>query len=93
MVSTRAALKEIDNNLDESIGIRDEPNTQGSIPAAAPRDIGRKPLRTFGKVDINMVEPDPSQPRKEFTEESIQRFAQSIKQKGQLQPDHRALVT
>lgn len=86
MVSTRAALKEIDDNLDESIGIRDESNSQNSIPVAAPQDIGRQPLRTFGKVDINMVEPDPSQPRKEFTEESIQRFAQSIKQKGQLQP-------
>ena len=86
MVSTRAALKEIDSNLDESIGIRDETNSQNSIPVAAPQDIGRQPLRTFGKVDINMVEPDPLQPRKEFTEESIQRFAQSIKQKGQLQP-------
>lgn len=86
MVSTRAALKEMDDNLDESIGIRNETNSHASIPIAVPQDIGRQPLRTFGKVDINMVQPDPSQPRKEFTEESIQRFAQSIKSKGQLQP-------
>ena len=55
-------------------------------PVPSAKDTGRQPLRTFGKVDVSRVEPDPSQPRKEFTDESIQRLAQSIKEKGQLQP-------
>jgi ParB family chromosome partitioning protein len=43
-------------------------------------------VRNFGRVDIDLVEPDPDQPRLEFSEEAIERLAQSIRDKGQLTP-------
>ena len=86
MVSTRAALKEIGKNLDESIGIRhNEPQAQLS-PVGSRQDIGRRPLKNYGRVEINRVQPDPNQPRTKFSEEAIERLAQSIREKGQLHP-------
>jgi len=86
MVSTRAALRELDNNLDESIGARESTPRAQLSPVASPQDIGRRPLRNYGRVDITMVQPDPAQPRSEFSEEEIERLAKSIQQKGQLHP-------
>ncbi len=86
MASTRAALEEISKNLDESIGVRSNEYQPQLSPVAAPQDIGRRPLRNFGRVDIDRVQRDPEQPRTEFSEEAIQRLAQSIRTKGQLHP-------
>ena len=86
MSKTRSALEAIDSNLNESVGLREAAPSATLSPVPSAKDTGRQPLRTFGKVDVSRVEPDPSQPRKEFSDESIQRLAQSIKEKGQLQP-------
>ena len=55
-------------------------------PIPSPKDIGRTPVRGFGEVELEQVEVDPSQPRIEFDEAEIARLADSIRQKGQLQP-------
>ena len=47
-------------------------------------DTARMPLRNVGRVDINMVVPDPEQPREWFSEEALESLAQSIREKGQL---------
>ena len=86
MVSTRTALEQIGNHLDESMGIRENDARPKLSPVASPKDVGRRPLRTFAQVDLEMVAPDPAQPRSEFSEEAIQRLAQSIREKGQLHP-------
>ena len=86
MVSTRTALEQIGNHLDESMGIRENDARPKLSPVASPKDVGRRPLRTFARVDLEMVAPDPAQPRSEFSEEAIQRLAQSIREKGQLHP-------
>lgn len=55
-------------------------------PVPSRKDAGRRPIRKFGRVDLAMVEPNPEQPRTEFSEEAIDRLAQSIREKGQLHP-------
>jgi ParB family chromosome partitioning protein len=62
-----------------------------TTPAALPqktnaKDIGRRPVRNYGSVPIEKVIPDPSQPRTEFDEESLQELSASFASKGQLQP-------
>ncbi len=86
MVSTRAALEEIGKNLDESIGVRGNTPRPQLSPVASAKDIGRRPLRSFGRVDVTMVMPDPAQPRTQFSEDAIERLANSIREKGQLHP-------
>ena len=86
MVSTRAALEQIGDNLNESMGVRDVETRPKLSPVASPKDIGRKPLRSFGRVNMEMVLPDPNQPRTEFSEEGIQHLAESIRTKGQFHP-------
>lgn len=55
-------------------------------PAPVPKDIGREPARQFGRISIDNVVPDPHQPRKRFTQESIDQLAASLLDKGQLAP-------
>lgn len=86
MATTRSTLAQISGNLDESLGVRLEESQPRLSPMASQKDVGRRPLRNFGRVDVNLVIPDPEQPRVEFSEEAIERLAESIRDKGQLTP-------
>jgi ParB family chromosome partitioning protein len=86
MASTRTALRQAVGHMDESVGVRESPAAAALRPTLSPKDVGRMPLRTFGRVDIEQVVPDPQQPRKEFDPDDIQRLAESIRAKGQLHP-------
>jgi ParB family chromosome partitioning protein len=86
MASTRTLLEKLGGNLAESIGVRDLDQRPKLSPVPLERDAGRRPLRNVGRIDIEKVIPDPNQPRAEFTEEAMERLAQSIREKGQLSP-------
>lgn len=86
MATTRSMLRGITHNLDESIGIRNQNGEHHLSPVAHPKDIGRKSLREFGKVEIDRVIADPEQPRRSFNTEEVESLANSIREKGQLQP-------
>lgn len=86
MVNTRRTLTGIEENLEESMGVRAAEFRPRLSPVPQGKDAGRRPLRNFGLVEINQVIPDPDQPRVEFTAEELDRLAQSIRDKGQLSP-------
>ena len=86
MASTKNALDEVSLNVDESMGLRRGPHTATLSPVSSAKDIGRRPLRTFGKVEIDRVIPDPEQPRTHFDDADIERLANSIRKHGQLHP-------
>lgn len=88
MASTRSTLEQAAANLDESIGVRSTFLRPQLSPIASPKDAGRTRLRNVGSIDIEQVVPDPHQPRVEFADESLERLAQSIREKGQLLPIH-----
>ena len=68
------------------MGVRSSERQTQLSPVAAPKDVGRIPLRTFGKLSLDQIVRDPEQPREEFDESEIQSLAQSIKNTGQLHP-------
>ena len=85
-MSIKARLRSNSSSIEESMGVR-----AGSVPVALPqktsaKDVGRRPVRNYGSVPIEQVTPDPSQPRTEFDEESLQELSASFAAKGQLQP-------
>lgn len=86
MTSTRNTLQRIAGNLEESMGVRDNDLRPKLSPVPSAKDIGRRPIRNFGRVDVNNVIPDPDQPRQEFDEGALERLSQSIQDKGQLSP-------
>lgn len=86
MASTRSALREIESNVDESMGVRQIDTRPQFSPVASAKDIGRVPLRKFGQVEIDRIVPDPDQPRTEFDAEELEHLARSIREKGQLHP-------
>lgn len=86
MGKTRTTLEQIAGNLEESLGVREVDLRPRLSPVASAKDVGRRAIRNFGKVDINQVIPDPDQPRVEFSQDAIERLSQSILDKGQLSP-------
>ncbi|MBS0264268.1 MAG: ParB/RepB/Spo0J family partition protein, partial [Planctomycetes bacterium] len=86
MANTRQVLERIGGNLDESLGVREHDLRPKLSPVSQGKDAGRRPLRNVGSVDIHMVIPDPDQPRVEFSEEALERLAESIRDNGQLSP-------
>ena len=84
----RNTLREIAGNLDESMGIREREDRAVLSPVVQPKDVGRRPIRSVGRVEIDRVVADPHQPRVTFSEEAISRLAASIRDKGQLLPIH-----
>jgi ParB family chromosome partitioning protein len=79
-------LAAIDANLDESMGVRQSETHPDLSPVPHEKDVGRRPLAHVGRLDVEQVIPDPDQPRMEFTDEAIDRLADSIREKGQLSP-------
>jgi ParB family chromosome partitioning protein len=86
MSSVRSILEQAGANLDESMGVRAVDLRPTLTPVPDPKDVGRRPLRNVGRVDVNQVVPDPDQPRAEFSDEALDRLADSIRDKGQLAP-------
>lgn len=68
------------------MGIRTINHRPQLSPVASPKDIGRKSLRNFGQIPVDLLAPDPKQPRKEITQESIERLARSLRDTKQLFP-------
>lgn len=87
MTTTKDTLNRVESFLDESIGHSGEAQPD-LAPVSNPRDAGRTATRNTGRVDIDRVIPDSDQPRANFTEESLERLAQSLRDKGQLHPIH-----
>ncbi len=87
MLTTRETLDQVQDHLEESMGVRDRV-TQSSHLSPMPRakDVGRRPHASFGTVAIDRVIPDPSQPRTVLSDEALDRLAESIREKGQLSP-------
>ena len=52
----------------------------GDAPAAEPTEIG------INEIDIDLVEPNPEQPRTRFVESTLDELAQSIRTNGIVQP-------
>ncbi len=88
MATTQNKLASIEHLLNESLGMRTTDLRPKLSPVPDARDIGRRPLKGFGRVDIQQVMPDPQQPRSEFDEDAISSLAANIKAKGQLHPIH-----
>ncbi|MGB7327080.1 MAG: ParB/RepB/Spo0J family partition protein [Rubripirellula sp.] len=86
MSNTRSLLKKAEANLNESIGLRSAESRPQLSPVAMAKDVGRRANRSFGRIEIDRVQPDPDQPRVEFDGEALQNLTNSIREKGQLAP-------
>jgi ParB family chromosome partitioning protein len=79
------------SNVAESMGAG---GTSGPPPGMDPSLARRMPARLEGvardkeaaRIAIDRIVRDPGQPREEFDEESLRRLADSLRQRGQLQP-------
>ncbi len=93
--ASEALQRRFGQNLSESLGVRNP--TPGAVPplprpaeTGFPResgpDDGRTRARDAGHMELSRIIPDPDQPRKEFTDEAIERLSASLLKHGQLMP-------
>lgn len=79
------------SNVAESMGAS---RTSGPPPGMDPAMARRMPARLEGvardkdaaRIGLDRIVRDPGQPREEFDEDSLRRLADSLRQRGQLQP-------
>lgn len=86
MANTRELLNGISGNLDDSLGVQPSPRRAQLSPVPSKKDVGRRRRHDVGSIDVDLVIPDPEQPRKQFSDEAIARLADSLQSQGQLQP-------
>lgn len=88
MSTTQERLNDVRHLLEESLGVRQNDVRPRLSPVPSARDIGRRPIRGFGRIEIDQIAPDPEQPRTEFNGESMTALADNLRSKGQLHPLH-----
>lgn len=88
MPTMQERLDSVGHLLNESLGVRANDLRPKLSPVPEARDIGRRPLRGYGRVNLEQVVPDPAQPRSEFDEEPLAHLAANLRAKGQLHPIH-----
>jgi ParB family transcriptional regulator, chromosome partitioning protein len=76
-------------NVDESMGVGR--GAVHGVPLAGPRPVpgrmqGLIRSKDAAEIAVDRIGPDPDQPREEFDREALERLAESLKSKGQLQP-------
>jgi ParB family chromosome partitioning protein len=85
-------MKSLGGNIGESMGAG---RVNGGAPPAPPRVAqsgvparlqGVTKSKAAAEIPVAKIARDPAQPREEFDEESLQRLAESLKTRGQLQP-------
>jgi ParB family transcriptional regulator, chromosome partitioning protein len=88
MSSASKLLHKVGSKISESLGGDGVQELLAVPPAATVTSgnmIGRGRNRQAGTIDIAMVIPDPDQPRKTFSEESLDHLAASLTKRGQMQ--------
>ncbi len=56
------------------------------LSALIPENLEKEELNKIQEIDIDMIRPNPNQPRKSFVEDKLEELAESIKQHGVIQP-------
>ena len=93
--ASEALQRRFGQNLSESLGVRHSatgavsplPRSPGEpFPRESGPDDGRTRARDAGHMELARIVPDPDQPRKEFTDEAIERLSASLLKHGQLMP-------
>jgi ParB family chromosome partitioning protein len=62
------------------------PESGPSASAVPPRWRGVERSRDAALIPVTMIDRDPDQPRQEFDDEELERLAESLRARGQLQP-------
>ena len=83
MGKAETIVKDLGDNLAEAVGVRD--GTDAGLPVPGPLDNLTR-LKGAGQLPIDDVLPDPNNPRTEWDEVDLALLADSIRQRGILQP-------
>jgi ParB family transcriptional regulator, chromosome partitioning protein len=78
-------FRRLGNGIRESIGVRESESVLPEYGQGSPARRDYKVDRSTGEIEITKIFSDPDQPRKNFDPEALERLADDIKKRGQLQ--------
>lgn len=73
-------------NVDDSMGVNRQARPVEATSGAPARWQGVAKSRNAAEIPVGKIIPDPDQPRDSFDEEGLERLAESLRTRGQLQP-------
>jgi ParB family chromosome partitioning protein len=73
-------------NIDDSMGVNRVIRPVDASPVSPARWQGVVKSKAAAEIPTDKIGPDPNQPRESFDEDSLDRLAESMKARGQLQP-------
>lgn len=76
---------DLGHNVTESLGNHSGP-VKAMTAGSDPRRVDLKRIRGSHVIPIELLRPDPDQPREDFEPEALEQLSQSLKEIGQLQP-------
>jgi ParB family chromosome partitioning protein len=86
-MSKRNDLMRDAGNILESMGMGVPPaGPEANTSSVPPQLRGVDRMRDAKMIPLDLIEPDPGQPRKEFDPESLTKLADSLRKRGQIQP-------
>jgi ParB family chromosome partitioning protein len=86
-MSKRDDLMRDAGNIRESMGVGMPAAGTGGGTSSVPAHLrGVDRMRDAKLIPLDLIEPDPGQPRKEFDPDSLAKLADSFKKRGQIQP-------
>ena len=86
-MSKRNDLMRDAGNILESMGMGVLPaGSEVNTSSVPPQLRGVDRMRDAKMIPLDLIEPDPGQPRKEFDPESLTKLADSLRKRGQIQP-------
>jgi ParB family transcriptional regulator, chromosome partitioning protein len=86
-MSKRDELMRDAGNILESMGAGAPPAGTEAKTSSVPAHLrGVDRMRDAKMIPLDLIEPDPGQPRKDFDPESLAKLADSLRKRGQIQP-------
>jgi ParB family transcriptional regulator, chromosome partitioning protein len=77
---------QVADSIRDRVAARPQSAGAGERSALERQGEGRRRLDAACMIRLERIAPDPGQPRKEFDEEALDRLAESLRTRGQLQP-------
>lgn len=77
---------QVADSMRDRVAVQPQPDGAGGKSALERQAEGRRRLDAACMIRLERIVPDPDQPRKEFDEDALDRLADSLSTRGQLQP-------
>lgn len=86
ITQTAPAPKPVEKNVSRETFSELKQSTEAKAAKEQPKEDAKEDIGTISEMDIELIAPNPDQPRTNFKKEELEELASSIKREGLIQP-------